>query len=86
MQLQYSSDGLAIHLFDNYVMNTFLAWEPRSHESRRNAIGSRFMETRLPGQECIHDVIIEKVYSVFYIFVCKHKKPSERHLHNLVFT
>jgi hypothetical protein len=34
--------------YDNYVLNTFLAWEPRSRESRRNAIGSRFMKMRLP--------------------------------------
>jgi hypothetical protein len=56
---------MPIHLFDNYVMITFLAWEPRSHESRRNAIGSRFMKMRLPGQGRIHDVIIEKVYYCF---------------------
>jgi hypothetical protein len=43
-------------------MNTFLAWEPRSHESRRKAIGSRFMKMRLLGRERTHDVIIEKVY------------------------
>ena len=42
------------NLFDNYVINTFLAWKPRSRESRRNAIGSRFMKMRLPGQERIH--------------------------------
>jgi hypothetical protein len=53
-----------IHLFDNYVMTTFLAWEPRSHEPRRKAIGSRFMRMRLPGQEEICDVIIEMVYYI----------------------
>jgi hypothetical protein len=54
-----------IHLFDNYVMIIFLAWEPRSHEPKRKAIGSGFMRTRLPGQEEICDVmVIEMVYSV----------------------
>ena len=54
---------LAIHLFDDYVMTTFLTWEPRSHEPRRKAIGSRFIRTRLPGQEEICDVIIEMMYN-----------------------
>jgi hypothetical protein len=53
---------MAIHIFDNDIMNTFLTWEPRSHESWRKAIGSQFMKMRLLGQVRIHDVIIEKVY------------------------
>jgi hypothetical protein len=51
-----------VHLFNNYVMTTFLVCEPRSREPRRKAIGSRFMRTRLLGQEEICDVIIELMY------------------------
>jgi hypothetical protein len=47
-------------------MTTFLAWEPRSHEPRRKDIGSRFMRTRLPGQEEICDVIYEQRERVFH--------------------
>jgi hypothetical protein len=60
-----SNGGLTsatIHLFDKYVMTTFLAWKPRSHEPRRKAIGSRFMRTRLSGRGEICDVIIEMVH------------------------
>ena len=52
---------LIIHLFDDFVMSTFLAWEACTHESRRTVIGSYLMRTR-PGPRKICDVIIEKVY------------------------
>lgn len=39
-----------------------MAWELHSHESRRDAIGSRSTGTRLPGQGEICDVIMEMVY------------------------
>ena len=64
-----------IDLFDNYVTYLILAWEPYSHASRRTVIGSQFMRARLPGQNKICDVIIERVYfdSTFLtVFILTH--------------
>jgi hypothetical protein len=45
-------------------MSTVFAWEPRSQEPTRKAIGSQFMKTRLPDQEEVCEVIIKMVYCV----------------------
>jgi hypothetical protein len=57
-------------------MTNFLAWERRSHEPRRKAIGSRFMRTRFTGQEEICDVIIEVVYWSLFLDLWKPAHPA----------